>query len=405
MQAELSRCMYSEHGLLPLMRPVLGAVCQRLMVVSNCMPGSAHSQAAWAIWRKRSRAGTVLTTAWSVRAVSSQSASSMTACMNSSVTRTELLAFWYWVEWLSAPSRSMSKPASRSTRALRSSMALHQMKSSMSGWSTSRMTILAARRVLPPDLIVPAEASAPRMKLTGPEAVPPPFSSSCEERMRERLTPAPDPPLKMMPSSVYQLRIESIESSTERMKQALACWGTPCTPMLNQTGELNAAFWWMMRCLSSSRKVSASVVVDEVAVLAAPGGDGVDHAVGHLPERPLALGGAQGAAEVLLGQDVGGVQAPALGHLDAQLLEGHGAVPVVGDPGVPALPAHLVVGVDAFGGEVASDADAGPLGRNRHVSLLLWLRWWSLTAEPAARAPGHTVPRGCPYPGTAVSTA
>ena len=30
--------------------------------------------------------------------------------MNSSVTRTELLAFWYWIEWLSAPSRSMSKP-------------------------------------------------------------------------------------------------------------------------------------------------------------------------------------------------------------------------------------------------------------------------------------------------------
>ena len=34
----------------------------------------------------------------------------------------------------------------------------------------SRTTIFAARRVLPPDLIVPADASAPRMKLTGPEA-------------------------------------------------------------------------------------------------------------------------------------------------------------------------------------------------------------------------------------------
>src|SRR3954469_23545072 len=39
----------------------------------------------------------------------------------------------------------MSKPASRNARALRSSIALHQMKSSMSGWSTSRMTIFAAR--------------------------------------------------------------------------------------------------------------------------------------------------------------------------------------------------------------------------------------------------------------------
>ena len=250
--------MYSLHGLEPLMRPVTGAVCQRLIVVSYCMPGSAHSQAEWAIWRNRSRAGTVRTTEPSVRAVRFQSRPSSTASMNSSVTRTELLAFWYWVEWLSAPSRSMSKPASRSTRALRSSIALHQMKSSTSGWSASRMTIFAARLVLPPDLIVPAEASAPRMKLTGPEAVPPPLSSSCDERMRDRLTPAPDPPLKMMPSSVYQLRIESIVSSTARMKQAHPCCGTPCTPMLNQTGELNAAFWWMMRYFSSWLKTRAS---------------------------------------------------------------------------------------------------------------------------------------------------
>ena len=258
LQAELSRCTYSEHGLQPLIRPVFGAVCQRLIVVSYCRPGSAHSQAEWAIWRNRSRAGTVRTTEPSVRAVRFQSRPSITASMNSSVTRTELLAFWYCVEWLSAPSRSMSKPASRSTRALRSSIALHQMKSSTSGWSASRMTILAARRVLPPDLIVPADASAPRMKLTGPDAVPPPFSSSCDERMRDRLTPAPEPPLKMMPSSVYQLRIESIVSSTERMKHALPCCGTPCTPMLNHTGELNAAFWWMMRYLSSWLKTRAS---------------------------------------------------------------------------------------------------------------------------------------------------
>src|SRR6202522_134931 len=139
--------------------------------------------------------------------------------MNSSVTRTELLAFWYWMEKASDPSRSMLNPASRSTRAFFSSRALHQMKSSMSGWSTSRMTILAARRVLPPDLIVPADASAPRMKETGPDAVPPPFKFSTEARMRDRFTPAPEPPLKMIPSSRYQLRIESMESSTDRMKQ------------------------------------------------------------------------------------------------------------------------------------------------------------------------------------------
>ncbi len=120
------------------------------------------------------------------------------------------------------------------------------------------MTILAARRVLPPDLMVPAEASAPRMKLTGPEAVPPPLSSSTLERIRDRLIPAPEPPLKIVPSSTYQLRIESISSSTARMKQADACWGTPRTPMLNHTGELKAPIWWMIMWRSSSLKISAS---------------------------------------------------------------------------------------------------------------------------------------------------
>src|SRR5579862_6976363 len=132
----------------------------------------------------------------------------------------------------------MSKPAAARARALRSSFALHQMKSWMSGWSALRITILAARRVLPPLLIVPAEASAPRMKLTGPDAVPPPRRCSLEERILDRLMPDPDPPLKMMPSSLYQSRMASIVSSTERMKHAEACAGTPLTPMLNHTGEL-----------------------------------------------------------------------------------------------------------------------------------------------------------------------
>src|SRR6202043_593928 len=126
----------------------------------------------------------------------------------------------------------------RSARALRSSIALHQMKSWMSGWSELRITILAARRVLPPDLMVPADASAPRMKLTGPEAVPPPFSGSREERIREGLIPDPEPPLKMVPSSLYQARMASMVSSTAKMKHALACRLTPSTPMLTHTGEL-----------------------------------------------------------------------------------------------------------------------------------------------------------------------
>src|SRR5215467_8367059 len=104
------------------------------------------------------------------------------------------------------------------------------------------MPILAARRVAPPDLIVPALASAPRMKLTGPEAVPPEESSSLEARMRDRLTPAPEPPWKIRPSSLYQSKMESIESSTERMKHALTCCFDR-VPTLNRTGELKLNTW------------------------------------------------------------------------------------------------------------------------------------------------------------------
>ena len=57
------------------------------------------------------------------------------------------------------------------------------------------------------------------MKLTGPHAVPPFFSGSIEPRMLERLIPEPEPPRKIMPSLVFQSRIDSIVSSTLRMKQ------------------------------------------------------------------------------------------------------------------------------------------------------------------------------------------
>src|SRR6266699_4210606 len=219
LQEELSRLIYSEQGLLALIRPDSGLVCQSLMVPSYWMPGSAQSQAACAMLRISLRASIRSTTSPVRRASRSNSLPSSTAYMNSSETRTELLAFWYWTLTMSLPPRSMSNPASRSTRTFSSSRALVVMKSATSGWSTSRTTILAARRVAPPDLIVPAEASAPRMKETGPLAVPPELSSSLLDRMRDRFTPEPEPPLKIRPSSLYHSRIESIVSSTARMKQ------------------------------------------------------------------------------------------------------------------------------------------------------------------------------------------
>src|SRR4051795_7581208 len=254
---ELSSDMYSEHGFDAVMRPVSGLVCQSLIVSSYCSPGSAHSHAACEILRKSSRASTSSMTSPVLRAWRPNFVPSSTARMNSSLTRTELLAFWYCTEVMSAPPRSMSKPASRSARILCSSRALVSTNSSMSGWSTSRTTIFAARRVAPPDLMVPADASAPRMKDTGPDAVPPDESSSFDERIRDRFRPAPEPPLKMKPSSLYQLRIDSIESSTERMKHAETCCGL-AVPTLNQTGLLNEKYWCTSNQVSSSSKTSAS---------------------------------------------------------------------------------------------------------------------------------------------------
>src|SRR3981081_3053054 len=152
----------------------------------------------------------------------------------------------------------------------------------MSGWSTLRMTILAARRVLPPDLMTPAKASNPFMKLRGPLAVPAPLNPSGEELSGERFVPVPLPHLNNMPSVLARVRMESSESFTELMKQAEHCGvlypvtpnstraaaGFQCQfcaselgsmrshPTLNQTGELKATNCRRSRCARSSGEVA-----------------------------------------------------------------------------------------------------------------------------------------------------
>ena len=61
----------------------------------------------------------------------------------------------------------------------------------------------------------------------------------------------------MIPSRRIQSRIDSIESSIERMKHALHC-GVSSNPTLNQTGELNDAYWLTRIAFSSAWKVSRS---------------------------------------------------------------------------------------------------------------------------------------------------
>ena len=113
--------------------------------------------------------------------------------------------------------------------------------STMSGWSALRITILAARRVLPPDLMTPAKASKPRMKETGPEASPPPESMLLGGADAGEVGAGARAVLEEHALGLGQLRMESIESSTELMKQAEHC-GCSSTPTLNQTGELKLIF-------------------------------------------------------------------------------------------------------------------------------------------------------------------
>src|SRR5258708_16186019 len=146
------------------------------------------------------------------------------------------------------------------TCAFFSSFTLQSMNSTMSGWSILRITILAARRVLPPLLITPANASKPFMKLTGPEAMPPPERVSRLPRRVEKLVPVPEPHLKSMPSVRVRPMIDSMLSCTELMKQA-EHWGLGWQPTLNHTGELKAIFCSTSRWESSSRKASRDALL------------------------------------------------------------------------------------------------------------------------------------------------
>src|SRR5947208_14313414 len=98
LQAESSRNMYSLQGLLALMRAVFFDVCQRLTVLSYCMPGSPHRQVASEILQSRSLALKVCTGRPCFTARVEKSASHRTAYRESSSTRTELLAFWKKME-------------------------------------------------------------------------------------------------------------------------------------------------------------------------------------------------------------------------------------------------------------------------------------------------------------------
>ena len=153
-----------------------------------------------------------------------------------------------------------------------SSLAFQSMNASTSGWSTSTITILAARRVVPPDLIAPAARSPMRRNDISPDDLPPPESGSFSPRICEKFEPVPEPYLKIRASRVHRSMIPpspTRSSETDWMKQACGCGrsyalderssspvsgstkrcpcGGPvmpyaqCSPVLNHCGEFGAA--------------------------------------------------------------------------------------------------------------------------------------------------------------------
>ena len=167
--------------------------------------------------------------------------------------------------------------------------------------------------------------------------------------------PEPEPPRKMIPSRRIQSRIESIESSIERMKHARA---------LRALLEAD---------VEPDRRVEGGELVDEdrlqlgleglrlllvreVAAVAPPGAGRLDDPADHLPDARLALRRGHAPAEVLLGDDVRGRLRPELRELDALLLEHRAVLPR--DERVPDLPLDLVERVAAGDREVPPDAAA-----------------------------------------------
>src|SRR5258708_13312799 len=93
------------------------------------------------------------------------------------------------------------------------------------------------------------------MKLTGPDAIPPPDSVSLLPRNVEKFVPVPEPHLKSIPSVRVSPMIDSMSSGTELMKHAEHC-GFGCPPTLTHTAELKAIFCSTTSCPSPSRHAS-----------------------------------------------------------------------------------------------------------------------------------------------------
>ena len=194
-----------------------------------------------------------------------------------------------------------------------------------------RITIFAARRVLPPDLITPANASKPRIKLERTQAVPPPESCSMLTRSERKVGAGARSPLEQHAFRLRQRqnRIQRILHRVNEAGRALRlriagaansirrCAGSQCQfcasefgssrsqPTLNHTGELNATFCVSSRCTSSSWKIAASSGVAKISARHAPVPHRLRYSRDKLPHARFALRRPHLAMQILSGHDVG----------------------------------------------------------------------------------------------------
>ena len=223
--------------------------------------------------------------------------------------------------------RSASFDPATSAATLFSSFTFHSMKASMSGWSMSTMTILAARRVVPPDLMAPAARSPMRRKLIRPEDLPPPASGSSAARRREKLVPVPEPYLNsrasrthrsMIPPSFTRFIVDALDEAGVRLRVLVGVGRLVCLAgavideivalgrAVDPIGPVKAGVEPLRRVGRGdlAREHCAALVEEgervglriEIAALPAPVGPGAGQAVEHVLGRALAAG-ARGLIE------------------------------------------------------------------------------------------------------------
>ncbi len=314
-----------------------------------------------------------------------------------------------WQALTTACSRRLARrePAT-SAATFCSSTTFQRMNSITSGWSRSRQTILAARRVVPPDLMAPAARSPIFRKDISPDDLPPPDSGSFSPRSAEKFEPVPDPYLKMRASRVHRSMMPPslTRSSRDGLDEARvglralvgrggaghgAGVGVDVVVALGRAGEAVGLVETRVEPLRRvgggdlGRQHVAQLVVEglgvsravEVAVALAPVPPAAGEAIEDLPGVPLAaenraplpvLGrlavgadlGHPGLPEVLLGQDVRRHGRPALGDGDPLLTEDGRSVRVLDLRGAD-VELHVGVGALTFAGESPGDLHAAYL--------------------------------------------